>query len=71
MKKSTILYVSIFLAFLLISLDMSAQGGFGNLDGIDFNDDVNDEPVPIFGHLFLFISLAVGFVLGRNKLRNK
>lgn len=72
MKKTTVLLPILLLAMVLfVNTDIAAQG-FGNLDGITFDSDVNDEPVPIFGHLFLLISASVGMLIGYTKLkRNK
>lgn len=67
MKKTNILILIIFAVLIFTSSDAFAQG-FGSVDGITFDDDVNDEPVPIFGHLFLILSLTIGTLLGYKKL---
>ena len=69
MKNKKLVLLSTLLIVLLISTEVTAQG-FGNLDGISFEDDVNDEPIPIFGHLFLLLSIFVGFFLGYKRLKN-
>lgn len=61
-NKLTITFLLAF-AFIFVASEVQAQpGSFGDLPG--FNDDVNDEPVPIFGHLFLAISAGVGIAIG-------
>jgi hypothetical protein len=68
MKKTNILILIVFAVLIFTSSDAFAQGGFGTVDGITFDDDVNDEPVPIFGHLFLILSLTIGSLIGYKKL---
>lgn len=71
MKKINTIQIAILLVLMFIITDALAQtgGGFGNLDGIGFDDDVNDQPVPIFGHLFVAISALIGSFLGYRKLK--
>lgn len=59
-NKLTITFLLAF-AFIFVASEVQAQS-FGDLPG--FDDDVNDEPVPIFGHLFLAISAGVGIAIG-------
>lgn len=69
MKKSNIVFLFMLLAVLLfIGQDAQAQV----LEDIGFVDDVNDEPqTPIFGHLFLMLSLAIGSLIGLVKITKK
>lgn len=68
MKKRNTLILAVLFVVIFFSNDAFSQG-FGNLDGISFDDDVNDEPVPIFGHLFLIITAFVGSIIGYKKLK--
>lgn len=71
MKKTNFLVLILLMVLMLSTTEAFAQGSFGDLSDINFDDDVNDEPVPIFGHVFMLLSMTVALFLGYTKLVRK